>query len=74
MLQQIVICAMVPTALCSSADYIHLATILIHKRIGNKAHTMSSSIRKFFESVIKLLASECKVTSELYSIYHDHNM
>ena len=31
------------------------------------------SMNKLFESVSKLLARECKVTSELYHICHDHN-
>ena len=35
---------------------------------------MSSSVQKLFESVSKLLTSKCKVTSELYYIYHDHNI
>ena len=48
--------------------------IVLHEfLVGNKAHAMSSSIQKLFESVSKLLINECKVTSEMYYIYHDYN-
>ena len=44
--------------------------IVLHEfLLGNKAHTMSSSIRKLFDSMSKLFTSQCKVTSELYYVY-----